>query len=172
MNRVRGVVLLALLFAAALLLPGGEPRGAAPQVGMLSLHYTATSFFSDGLYPTLLNYPEGGWWWPAAFPEVLLYLPFTWILGPAWAWNLLWFVRVGIGCWGAARWLEGRGLRPEWALLWVFWPASWGLMENGALEAGGILYLPLLLGWLERPTLPRQILAGLLLGSSPGLLFG
>lgn len=172
MNRVRGVVLLALLLSMALLLPDGTPRGSAPQVGMLSLYYTASSFISNGLYPTLLNYPEGGWWWPAAFPEVLLYLPLTWILGPAWAWNLLWLGRLVLGGWGAAHWLAGRGLRPEWALLWVFWPASWGLLESGAVEAGGILYLPLLLWWLERPSLLRQMGAGLLLGSSPGLLVG
>ncbi len=180
MSRVRGVVLLALMLAAALLLPGGEPRGEAPALGMLSLYYTAHSFLSEGLYPTLLNFPEGGWWWPSAMPEVLIFAPITWILGPAWAWNLLWLGRVGLGAWGAGRWLEGRGVRAEWALLWVFWPGSWGLLEAGALEAGGILYLPLLLWLLEGPGLLRKGAAGLLrkgaagllLGSSPGLLFG
>lgn len=159
-----------LVLGLIILQPWKGPLGQQPELGMLSLNYTASSFLSDGLYPRILNFPDGGWWWPEALPEALLLAPFTRLLGPGWSWNLLWMMRLEAAAWGGARFLAGRGIRPEWALLWAFWPGSWGMAETGATEAGAMLYLPLVLHLLGQPGLGGKLLAGLLLGGAPGLL--
>ncbi|MDP2310395.1 MAG: hypothetical protein Q8P18_30540 [Pseudomonadota bacterium] len=170
--RLPALVLGSLVLGTLIFQPWKGPLGQHPEIGMLSLYYAASSFLTEGLHPTLLNYPDGGWWWPAALPEALLLAPFTSLLGAGVSWNLLWMVRLAVGVWGAARWLEGRGIRAELALLWAFWPGTWLLAESGAAEAGAILYLPFVLTLLERPALRGKLLAGLLLGGSPGLLAG
>lgn len=162
-------LLLPFLVALLVLQPWSGAVGADPGRALWSLHYLAGPVLTQGFHPTEVAYPAGGWWFFEGGLESLLLAPVS-AVSPVLSWNVLWILRILAATVGMAKLLERRGLSPAWAFLPALWPTTWILAEQGALEAGAILYLPLVLWQLEERR--DSLLLGALIGSSPGLMVG